>query len=606
MFKLLRSKAKIFYWIIAGTFILFLFLGGMTGRGCQAPGTANIEPGVIGSVNGDKITGEQFDYAVRQQVTQMRQQGGNQDLNANQYAAANQQAWDALVRNLLIEQAVADRKIKVTDEEVLNVFQNNPPAELLAQFRTENGSVDMNAYYSALQNPENDWTSAEAYIRSLLPRQRLNDEIAASAFVSDEDVREEYIRQTGKAVAEYMGVLFAEVGADYEPSESEVSAWYNSHHDDYQATEQYQAQVVRFAKTASETDSADVLDYIQEIREDILSGRKDFATAATEYSEDQNSATRGGDLGRFDRNRMVAEFTDVAFGLEIGELSEPVHTKFGYHLIEVTEQDTDAVTGEVYEVTARHILLKVKPGMDTLDLLRESAEDFAARVDGANFASTAEAEAMDLVSPAAFAAGRDIPTVNMSLRGSNWVVSAKAGDISPLYENREFMYIVRAGDPIPAGVRSLEDVRGQVTLAVRKEHNLTAAKAKLAPAVGEVQMGKTMSEVAETLGLAHAVTDTFTANGNVDGVGYGTDFNLSVIKGTLGEILPEIDTLRGVFAATPLWVNAIDQANYDLRSAGIHAALLQRAQGEVINKWFDEQMESAEIVDFRNQLSRGQ
>ena len=39
MFKFLRSQAKVFYWVIAGTFILFLFLGGMTGRGCQAPGT---------------------------------------------------------------------------------------------------------------------------------------------------------------------------------------------------------------------------------------------------------------------------------------------------------------------------------------------------------------------------------------------------------------------------------------------------------------------------------------------------------------------------------------------------------------------------------------
>ncbi len=90
MFKFLRSQAKLFYWVIAGTFILFLFLGGMTGRGCQAPGSASIEPGVVGSVNGDKIMSQQFDYAVRQQLALMRQQTNNQDLNANQYATASQ------------------------------------------------------------------------------------------------------------------------------------------------------------------------------------------------------------------------------------------------------------------------------------------------------------------------------------------------------------------------------------------------------------------------------------------------------------------------------------------------------------------------------------
>ena len=602
MFKFLRSQAKVFYWVIAGTFVLFLFLGGMTGRGCQAPGTSSIEPGVVGSVNGDKITSQQYDFAVRQQVALMRQQNSNQDLNANQYAAANEQAWDALVRSMLIQQAVADRKIKVSDAEVLDVFQNNPPAELLNQFRDENGTVNMEAYYAALQNPDNDWSSAEAYIRSLLPQQKLYDEIAATAVVDGSAVREEYIRQTGRAVAEYIGVLFTEVGADYEPSEAEVTAWYAAHPDDYQIGEQAQVKVVTFAKTPSDADTEDVLSFAKEIREQILSGSKEFATAATEYSEDAGSAARGGDLGRFDRTRMVAPFTEAAFSLPVGEVSEPVRTKFGWHLIEVTEQEIDPKTNEVVEVTARHILLKVTPGPDTLELIREAADDFRNRVTGETFAQTAEAEAHELVSPAPFAAGRDIPGVTLSLQGSNWAFSAKDGEVSPVFENRDFFYVVKAEARIPAGTRPLDEVRGQVSLAVRKDHNLTAAKAKLAPAVAEIQTGRPLAEVAQAAGLAHAVTDTFTANGNVDGVGYGTDFNMKVIRGTVGTMIPEIDTLRGVFAATPLWISPIDQADFDRREPGLQAVLLQRAQGEVINKWFEEQTAKSEIVDHRHKL----
>ncbi len=606
MFKILRQKAKLFYWVIAASFILFLFLGGMTtGRGCQGSGNAGLEPGVVGTVNGDQITSQQYESARRQQIAFMRQQSGGQDLNSNQYAAANEQAWNALVRDLLIAQAVASNKIEVTDAEILQVLQTNPPAEILNQFRAEDGTVDMNAYYAALQNPENDWTSTENYLRSSLPRQKLNDELAASATVSDIEVREEFIRQTGKATAEYMGVLFTDVGAGYEPTEAELKAWYDSHQDDYQAEVQGQAKVVQFAKKASDTDTADVLSFMQEIREDILAGRIDFVTAAKDNSEDQGTANIGGDLGRFDRNRMVAEFTDAAFSLAVGELSEPVLTKFGYHLIEVTEQDVDQNTGEVYEVTARHILLKVAPGPATLDLIREGAENFRDRVNGSNFVMTAEAEALQIIAPAAFAAGRDIPTVAMSLQGSNWVFNAEPGDVSPVFENTEFCYVVLAEENVPTGPRPMNEVLGQVTLAVRNDHNLTAAKAKLSPAVGEVQMGKSMAEVAQSMGLAHAVTDTFTANGNVDGVGYGTDFNMEVIRGDVGQLLPEVETLRGVFAATPLWVSEIDQNDFNMRSAGIHAALLQRAQGEVINAWFDEQMAQAKIVDFRYRSRQG-
>lgn len=599
MFKLLRSKAKIFYWIIAGSFILFLFLGGMTGRGCQAPGTSNLEPGVIGSVNGSQITGQQYDFAVRQQAAQMRQQSNNQALTSNQYQIARQRAWDTLVQNAIVKQAIEKRGITVSDEEILNTFRNNPPPELLNQYRDENGRVDMDAYYSALANPNNDWTAAEAYIRDTIPRQKLTDEIAAGAFVTELEVREEYIRQTGRAVAEYIGVLFSDVGADYEPSEEDILAWYDSHSDEYQAAEQAQVKVVQFAKTASDADEAEVLQDINDLRDLITSGRQEFAIVASQNSEDAISSNRGGDLGRFGRDRMVDAFSDVAFNLPVGELSEPVKTKFGYHLIEVTERDVDKTTGEVYDITARHILLKITPGPRTLDIIQDSAISFRDRVDDKSFLSTAEAEAMDLISPSAFPAGRDIPSIANSFQGSAWAFQANAGQVSPVFENDDMFYVVLCEAALPAGTRPLEEVRGQVTLGLRNEHNLALATAKLAPALAEVQQGGDMAEVAVTAELAHAITDTFTANGNVDGVGYGTDFNMAVIRGTVGEMLPEIETLRGVFAAVPLWVNELDQANFDQRSSGIRNALQQRAQGELINDWFTEQAESAEIVDQR-------
>jgi parvulin-like peptidyl-prolyl isomerase len=76
----------------------------------------------------------------------------------------------------------------------------------------------------------------------------------------------------------------------------------------------------------------------QELRNRILAG-EDFATLAQEYSDDPSNASTGGDLGWFGRGRMVPEFDEVAFNLPLNEVSEPVKTQFGYHLIEVLERD---------------------------------------------------------------------------------------------------------------------------------------------------------------------------------------------------------------------------------------------------------------------------
>jgi len=123
--------------------------------------------------------------------------------------------------------------------------------------------------------------------------------------------------------------------------------------------------------------------------------------------------------------------------------------------------------------------------------------------------------------------------------------------------------------------------------------------AKLSPAVGEIQMGRTMAEVAEGAELKYAVTDTFTYNANVQDVGFGTDFNKETIEGEVGRLVPEVETLRGLFALTPLYISPFDQADFDVRKAGIQAALLGRAQNEKVEEFFKKALEEAEIKDYR-------
>lgn len=76
----------------------------------------------------------------------------------------------------------------------------------------------------------------------------------------------------------------------------------------------------------------------ESLRQRILAG-EEFATLAQQYSDDTGSGAQGGDLGWFGESSMVAPFAEAAFSLPIGEISEPIKTEFGYHIIEVLEKD---------------------------------------------------------------------------------------------------------------------------------------------------------------------------------------------------------------------------------------------------------------------------
>ena len=69
--------------------------------------------------------------------------------------------------------------------------------------------------------------------------------------------------------------------------------------------------------------------------ESLLKNGSDFAKLAREFSTDTGSGSQGGDLGWFGKGTMVTEFEDAAFSLPIGEISEPINSQFGYHIIQV-------------------------------------------------------------------------------------------------------------------------------------------------------------------------------------------------------------------------------------------------------------------------------
>lgn len=98
----------------------------------------------------------------------------------------------------------------------------------------------------------------------------------------------------------------------------------------------------------------------EEVYEKAVAEGADFSALAKEYSHDTGSAAAGGDLGFFGKGSMVPEFEEVAFEMKKGEVSEPVKSVYGYHIIKVTD-----TKGE--EIKASHILINVKDFNEWLD-----------------------------------------------------------------------------------------------------------------------------------------------------------------------------------------------------------------------------------------------
>ncbi|NSW77699.1 MAG: peptidylprolyl isomerase [Chthonomonadetes bacterium] len=107
----------------------------------------------------------------------------------------------------------------------------------------------------------------------------------------------------------------------------------------------------------------------QKVYEELKAG-KDFAEAAKEYSDDRSNKDRGGDLGPFARGMMVKEFEDAAFALKPGEISEPVKTVYGWHIIKVEKLGKDIPAVDKARLT--QTIVRQKMGEYYQNLLRQA------------------------------------------------------------------------------------------------------------------------------------------------------------------------------------------------------------------------------------------
>jgi len=145
-----------------------------------------------------------------------------------------------------------------------------------------------------------------------------------------------------------------------EVSEKESKGFYDANVEKFNHPDQVKAShiLIKVEKTADEAADKKALAAIEDIRKKAIAG-EDFAELAKKYSEG-SSSIKGGDLGFFAKGQMQEAFEEAAFTLPLNEISKPVKTDYGYHIIKVTEKRAAGVISydEVKDLIRQHLSQK--------------------------------------------------------------------------------------------------------------------------------------------------------------------------------------------------------------------------------------------------------
>ena len=177
LMTMLRNRMHVVLWSLLILFLLSMTVGGLVGGaniidqllGRENPAEA------IGSINGSKITPDQFNQAVSMRLESLRSSG--MEISDQQLSNIRVEVWNAFVDERLTEQAIKDLNIVVSDDEVLYHLENNPPLDIQRLFFTENNEFDEENYRRALSTPGlMNWSPIESWMRDFyLPRFKLQE-----------------------------------------------------------------------------------------------------------------------------------------------------------------------------------------------------------------------------------------------------------------------------------------------------------------------------------------------------------------------------------------------------------------------------------------------
>lgn len=352
---------------ISGIFIFGLIVLVMGFWGINKSGqTQGMSQGTAAIVNGQAIPMARLQEAMERlrrdpRMAQYEALGGEFGQKM-----LERQALSQVVQGELIRQRDEKEHITTSDQEVADAIMKIQPFQ-------ENGQFNRQYYNNYLSQSGKTSAEFESEIRNDLSTQRTvavfksalaptATELEMEKGLKDKKAAVEFVKVPNDTLIQPESVKQAQLKEFFAKPENEkkVKDYYETHKKDYAQQEQVKARHILIKSVEGDKDAENkAFAKAQDIEKQLKAGG-DFAALAKKYSEDPGSKDKGGELGFFSKETMVAPFSQWAFGAKPDEISPPVKTQFGYHIIQVEAKKPAATQtyDEVKDTIAQTIIAR--------------------------------------------------------------------------------------------------------------------------------------------------------------------------------------------------------------------------------------------------------
>jgi peptidyl-prolyl cis-trans isomerase D len=596
--------------ILGAIVIVFVFwgVGSYTSR----------QSGRVAKVNGTVITLDDYRTSYNNLIEQVRQSFGN-NLNDEliQMLQLRKRALDQLIDKVLMLQAAEKLKLTVSDEELSEFIRN------ISAFQSA-GAFDNRRYLNALSRNRLTPEEFEVQQREALIIDKLQTLIFNSIKVSDSEVRQWYVWDNTQVDIDYL-VLEPQRYKDIKLTEEEIRNYFDQNKESYKTDPSIKVRYLYFkpedyaAKVTIPEE--DIRDYYEnnsdefnipqsvEARhilikadqnanaEQVESARKkaeeifklakegqDFAELARNYSEGPTKA-KGGYLGTFRREEMVKPFADKAFSMNAGEISEPVRTNFGWHIIKV-EKVNPAKT-LTFEEAQADIQKKL-----TADRSKNMAYDEAEAVYDATF----EDQSLDRIvverdlkiqATPFFTQKNPPPELKNAERFAAAAFSLPENEVSAVQDFGDGYYLLEVVDKVPSQIPELKAVEDKVRKDLLKEKQDQKARDEANLLLTELKNDQAPAGVGQKFNIPVKQTGFFKRNGSIPEIGAESEISRIAFKLSDKNKLPEevIKGQKGYYVISYRKRQEPSLEGFEKEKEAIRERLLQQKTFKTVDAW---------------------
>lgn len=381
MMTKMRDNAHVFIMAFVVIFIGFWVFSDLD-LGSIMQGSMN----EIGNIGGKSITYQEFQDVVDRATQQKQEQEGGRELTENDVMQIREQVWNDFVTQTIVEQAIEEFGISVSDEEITDwVWGANPPQLLTQHFMDSTGKFNRDVYEQFLRNPgpENQeaLVAIETQLKQELLRSKLTNILTASIVVPEGAIKTKFVEQNIDFVSSYVFFdprVYAATDTAA-PTQQEYEKYYEKHKERFKTEEMRKLKYVLFSEVPSKSDTAAVVNELNTIR-DLAANGTDFVQLVADNSETTYDSTRW-----FTRDQVAPEVAAKVFSQPVGSIVGPVPNEAGLSLYKVMDERSS----ENVMYHASHILFRTDGGQDEA-AQKKKAEDVLGKAKaGEDFAKLA-------------------------------------------------------------------------------------------------------------------------------------------------------------------------------------------------------------------------